>query len=102
MKMICTIVLAAFILAIPLSLWSQDEAEGAKLFKTKCIGCHGANGEGKPSMKMPAARGTAMSVEQIVDYLTKGEAGKKIHSKPMGGFSPEQAKLVAEYVKSLK
>jgi cytochrome c553 len=102
MKSICVFAVFVFLAIVSLSLWSADEVDGAQLFKTKCSPCHGENGEGKPAINMPAAKGTPMSVDEIVKYLTKGESGKKIHSKPMGGLNDAEAKAVAEHVKSLK
>ncbi len=102
MKSICIIAVLALLVAAPLSLWSAQDVDGAQVFKTKCSACHGANGEGKPAMKMPAVKGTSMTVEKLVTYLTKGESGKKIHTNPVNGLSEEQAKAVAEYVKTLK
>jgi mono/diheme cytochrome c family protein len=78
-------------------------ADGAALYKTKCSGCHGANGEGKPSMKAPAIKGTELSVDKLVDHLMKGEpTSKPPHKKGISGLSDEQAKAIAEYVKTLK
>jgi mono/diheme cytochrome c family protein len=102
MRSICLIAVLALLVAVPLSLWSQENADGAQIFKTKCANCHGANGEGKPAVKMPAVKGTEMSVDALVTYLTKGESGKKIHSKPVSGVTEEQAKIVAEFTKTLK
>ena len=102
MKSVCVIAILALLVVGPLSLWSQEGADGAQIFKTKCSNCHGANGEGKPAVKMPAVKGTSMTAEKMVTYLTKGESGKKIHVNPVSGLSEEQAKLVADYVKSLK
>ena len=53
-------------------------------------------------MKMPAVKDTKMTVEQMIPYLTKGEAGKKIHVNPVSGINEEQAKAAAEHVKTLK
>jgi cytochrome c553 len=102
MKITCVIAVLALLVAAPLSLWSQEETDGAQLFKTKCSSCHGDNGEGKPAVKIPAVKGTKMSVDKLVEYLTKGEEGKRIHSNPISGLSAEQAKTIAEYVKTLK
>jgi cytochrome c553 len=102
MKNICMIAVLALIMVSPLWLWSGDEANGAQLYKTKCAMCHGANGEGKPAAEMPALKGVSLSVEKLVTYLTKGESGKGIHENPVNDLSAEQAKLVAEYVKTLK
>ena len=101
MKSISLFTVLIFLISAPLSLLAADE--GAEIYKTKCAMCHGENGEGKPAMKMPAAKGTKMTAEQIVDYLTKGEAGKRMpHNKPANGVNADQAKAVAEYVKTLK
>ncbi len=85
-----------------MSMRSQDQVYGAQIYKSKCSACHGADGEGKPAIKMPAAKGTTMSVEEIVEYLMKGESGKRIHNNPVSGLSEEQAKASAEYVLTLK
>ena len=76
--------------------------DGAALYKKKCGGCHGASGDGKPAMKAPAIKGTTMDVDQLVQHLTKGESTSKApHNKGMSGLKDEQAKAVAEYVKTL-
>jgi mono/diheme cytochrome c family protein len=96
------LVVFVFVAATSFPLWSADAPDGAQVFKAKCAPCHGDNGEGKPAMKMPASKGTTMSVEEIVKYLTEGVSGKKIHSKPAPNLKPEEAKPVAEYVKEMK
>ena len=82
---------------------AADAADGAALFKTKCSGCHGTNGEGKTSIKAPAIRDTKMNVDQLTDHLTKGEPTSRApHKKGISGLNEEQAKATAEYVKTLK
>ena len=77
--------------------------DGATLDKKKCAGCHGSNGEGKPAMKAPALKGTAFDVNKIAQHITKGEpASKAPHNKGILGVTDEQAKAIAEFVKSLK
>lgn len=89
------IVAMAFALALP--AFAQD---GGATFKAKCAACHGAEGQGKVG---PALKGTSLSADQIVDLLTKGNDAKKVpHKKAMNGLSADDAKAVAEYVKSLK
>jgi cytochrome c553 len=102
MKSICVIAVLILLVGAPLSLWSLEESNGAQLFKTKCSNCHGANGEGKSAMNFPAIKGSKMSVEKLVAYLTKGESGNKIHSRPVKNLSAEQAASVAEYIQTLK
>jgi mono/diheme cytochrome c family protein len=74
--------------------------DGAATYKTKCAGCHGAEGQGKAG---PALKGTNLSADQIVDLLTKGDVGKKPpHTKALSSLSAADAKAVATFVKSLK
>jgi len=81
--------------------WAADE--GAALYKTKCAGCHGASGEGKAAMKAPALKGTSLDASQIAEHLTKGEStSKPPHNKGISGLSEDQAKAIADYVKTLK
>ena len=75
-------------------------AEGADIYKAKCAACHGPEGQGKIG---PALKGTAVTADQIVDMLTKGNDAKKVpHKKAIAGLSADDAKAVADFVKSLK
>ena len=88
------------LLVLSLAMSPALFAQGADTYKAKCAGCHGASGEGKMG---PALKGTQLSEEDIVAVLSKGKEGKKApHGKPVSGLSEEQAKAVAQYVKSLK
>jgi cytochrome c553 len=78
-------------------------ADGASLYKTKCAGCHGANGEGKPAVKAPAVKGTSLTADQLTQHITKGEATSKApHNKGVSGVSDADAKSIAEFIKTLK
>jgi mono/diheme cytochrome c family protein len=75
-------------------------ADGAATYKAKCAACHGPEGQGKVG---PAVKGTSLSADQITDLLTKGEDAKKApHKKAVAGVSAEDAKAVADFVKTLK
>jgi mono/diheme cytochrome c family protein len=90
----CALLSAAFALAAD---------DGAALFKSRCAGCHGAQGEGKPAMNAPSLKTTKMDATQITEHLTKGESGSKPpHNKGISGLKPDQAKAIAEYVKTLQ
>jgi mono/diheme cytochrome c family protein len=90
-------------LLIMASIVSSAADEGDALYKRKCAGCHGASGEGKTAVKAPALKGTARDVTQLVDHITKGEAASKPpHNKGIAGLTEDQAKAIAEFVKSLK
>jgi cytochrome c len=92
--------LAEMSLILASASWADD---GAALYKSKCSGCHGANGEGKASMRAPALKGTSLDASQITEHITKGEStSKPPHNKGISGLSDEQAKSIADYIKSLK
>ena len=92
--------LAAILLITSSASWGAD---GAALYKTKCAGCHGASGEGKPAMKAPALKGTSEGADQLVERITKGVSGAKTpHAKGISGLDDEKAKAIAEFIKTLK
>jgi mono/diheme cytochrome c family protein len=76
--------------------WAKD---GASIYKSKCAGCHGSQGEGKIGPKLA---GTSMSEDDIVKALTTGGLSKAPHTKPFKGANAENAKQVATYIKSLQ
>ena len=101
MKRTIVVSLTAIFLMLCSASWAADE--GASLFKSKCAGCHGANGEGKAAIKAPALKGTSLDSSQIVEHLTKGEStSKPPHNKGISGLSEDQAKAIADYVKTLR
>ena len=96
-KLIVLLVVVALSISIALPAFAAD---GAASYKAKCAACHGPEGQGKVG---PALKGTALSVDQINDLLTKGDDAKKApHKKAISGLEAGDAKAVAEYVKSLK
>jgi cytochrome c len=95
------VVLAVVLIVV--STASLAAEDGAALYKSKCAACHGTNGNGKSAMKAPALKGTQLDVDQILQHITKGEAVSKApHNKGIAGISDDQAKAIAEFVKSLK
>jgi cytochrome c553 len=102
MKNVCVVVIAALLVAVPLSLWAKDAADGAQAYKTRCAACHGDKGEGTLAGKIPAVKGTAMDVEKLLAFLTKGQGGKTVHATPIVNLNDGEVKAVAEYVKSMK
>jgi mono/diheme cytochrome c family protein len=73
--------------------------DAAAIYKSKCAGCHGAQGEGKSGPKLG---GTSLSEDDIVNVLTKGGQPKAPHTKAFPEASEAKAKQLAAYVKSLK
>ncbi|HXZ33965.1 MAG TPA: cytochrome c [Terriglobales bacterium] len=93
--LVVTPLITGFVVSQP--AFAQD---GAATYKAKCAACHGAEGQGKVG---PALKGTSISADQIAGLLTKGDDAKKPpHKKALSGLSADDAKAVAEYVKSLK
>jgi mono/diheme cytochrome c family protein len=92
--------LAEMSLILASASWADDRAA---LYKSGGSGCHGTNGEGKASMRAPALKGTSLDASQITEHITKGEStSKPPHNKGISGLSDEQAKSIADYIKSLK
>jgi len=101
MKCRMVVILAALLSSLSMVVWAAPD--GQALYKGKCAACHGANGEGKPGMKAPALRGSTIEVDKLTEHITKGDAAMKPpHNKGMSGISEEQAKAIAEYVRTLK
>jgi cytochrome c553 len=96
-KFIVLLVVVSLCASIALPAFAAD---AAATYKTKCASCHGPEGQGKVG---PAVKGTTLSADQITDLLTKGaDAKKPPHKKGMAALSADDAKAVAEYVKTLK
>lgn len=96
-------IVTASVCVLSISALSWAAGDGATLYKSKCSGCHGTNGEGKPAVKAPALKGTKLDANQIVQHLTKGEPQSKApHNKGMAGLSEEQAKAIADFIATLK
>src|SRR4051812_37841733 len=94
------VTVGALLLFSSTAIWAADD--GAALYKKRCGGCHGANGEGKPAMKAPALKNTTMDADRPVAHITNGESTSKTpHNKGMSGLKDEQAKAIADYVKTL-
>jgi hypothetical protein len=54
-------------------------------------------------MKAPGVKGTTLSSDELVAHITKGEATSKApHNKGIAGLTDDQAKAIAEYIKTLK
>src|SRR5215469_8651993 len=86
-----SITVIAVLLLAASSAWAKD---GATIYKSKCAGCHGAQGQGKMGPKLA---GTALSADDIVKVLTTGGEAKPPHTKAFKGATPENAKAVAAY-----
>ena len=97
MRITILLLIVALTLSVALPAFGAD---GAATFKAKCAACHGPEGQGKIG---PNLAGTALTADQIVAVITKGDDAKKPpHKKPFAALSADDAKAVADFVKSLK
>jgi mono/diheme cytochrome c family protein len=105
-KVILAVLALAFalFLALPNLSWAQ-----ADVYKAKCAGCHGADGNGTAAGQKMGAKAFSspdvqkMSDAQIVDYIENGGPQKKAtHAFASKGVDATEAAKLATYVKSLK
>jgi cytochrome c6 len=79
-----------------------DAAAGEAAFKTKCAGCHGADGKGKEAMKttdMAAADVQKLSDADLSKIISEGKPPRMPAYKTL---TPEQVKDLVSYIRSLK
>lgn len=100
MKKFCILTAIAVCAATAAFVWSADNA--AALYDSKCSMCHGDKGEGNPGGGIPALKGTVMTAETLVTFITKGDKAKTIHAEPVGDLNDDQAKALAEFIKKMK
>ena len=78
-----------------------DVAAAEATYKSKCAGCHGADGKGKPAMKtkdLASPEVQKMSDEELSGIITNGKS-------PMPAYktmTPDQVKDMVAYIRSLK
>jgi len=96
-KFIVMLVICALAISVAMPAFAAD---GAATYKAKCAACHGPEGQGKVG---PALKGTSLTADQITDLLAKGNDAKKApHKKAISGVAADDAKAVADFVKTLK
>ena len=98
MKKTLTLMLVLAIAALALPAWADATPDGAALYKSKCAMCHGANGEGKASMKTVQFPKT-LTAEQIVKITTDGKDKMPSYK---GKLSPDEVAQVAKHVVTLE
>jgi len=96
-KFIVLFVIFTLIISVAMPAFAAD---GAATYKAKCAACHGPEGQGKVG---PTVKGISLTADQLTDLLTKGNDAKKApHKKAIIGLSADDAKAVADFVKTLK
>jgi mono/diheme cytochrome c family protein len=94
---------AAFAVMLSLSLPAHAQ-DAASLFKSKCAGCHAADGTGSAMGKKMGAHDfttadvQGMSDAQLTDIITNG----KNKMPKYGSLPPDQVKGLVAYVRTLK
>jgi cytochrome c6 len=100
-KVVTTAIAFAVVLTLPLSARAQD---ASSLFKSKCAGCHAADGTGSAMGKKMGAHDftTAdvqkMSDAELTDIITNG----KNKMPKYGSLKPEETKGLVAYIRTLK
>jgi cytochrome c6 len=91
----------AFLLSVPLAALAQD---GATIYKSKCVGCHAADGTGSAMGKKMGAHDfttadvQGMSDAQLTDIITNG----KNKMPKYASLKPEDIKGLVAYIRTLK
>jgi|SRR5208282_1940788 len=91
----------AVVLSLPLSARAQD---ASALFKSKCAGCHAADGTGSAmGKKMGAHDFTSADVQKISDAeLTDIITNGKNKMPKYASLKPEEIKGLVAYIRTLK
>ena len=101
--LIVMIALALF-MVVPNLSWAADD--GATLYKAKCAACHGADGAGKPAAKIPSLisdEAKKGSDADLTDMIANGGKAKKAsHAYSAKGLTPDQIKMVVEYIRGMQ
>jgi cytochrome c6 len=93
----------AFALLFSLSV-SAHAQDASALFKSKCAGCHSADGTGSPMGKKMGAHDfttadvQGMSDAQLTDVITNG----KNKMPKYASLKPEEVKGLVAYIRTLK
>lgn len=109
------ILLTLFLVAVTIACGSSDGGEGkaavqvknsataeppdgAKIFKTYCVQCHGLYGD----LQINGAKDLTKSELTLEERITLIENGKNLMTPFKGMLSPEQIKAVAAYTMEIK
>jgi mono/diheme cytochrome c family protein len=100
-KLVC--LTAAVIASVSSAAAAED---GAALFKTKCVACHGATGAGKPALKgtnLLSDEAKKATDDELTAAITSGGKAKKAaHAYGQKGVTPEQVKALVAHVRTLQ
>lgn len=102
-KMMAATVIVAFgLLSAPV----QAQSGGEALYKSKCAGCHGADGKGQTTMgkannllDLGSAEVQKLSDDELSGIIGNGKGKMPAYGKSL---KPEQIKDLVAYIRSLK
>jgi mono/diheme cytochrome c family protein len=104
-----TVLMFVFMFAIVLSLMVPRVAaadDGGTLYKAKCAACHGADGAGKPTAKIPSLisdDSKKATDATLTDDIANGGADKKpTHAFATKGLTPDQVKMIVSYIRDIQ
>ncbi|MGE5648492.1 MAG: c-type cytochrome [Acidobacteriota bacterium] len=100
MKVFAAVSLAALLGA------SAQAQDGAALFKSKCVACHNTKGQGRTSMKgtnLLSDEAKKKTDDELTDQILNGGPSKKAsHAFGKKGVTPDQAKAIVAYIRTLQ
>ena len=79
-----------------------DVATAEATFKTKCAGCHGADGKGKEALKTRDLASADVQKQSDADLSGIITNGKPPKMPPYKSLTPDQVKDLVAYIRSLK
>jgi mono/diheme cytochrome c family protein len=91
------ILASAFVVVSVGARTGADDFDAAGTYKAKCVACHGAKAEKKFN--------STLSEDEMVQAVLKGKKPEKPPNMPAfeeRGITPDQAKALVAYMKSIK
>jgi mono/diheme cytochrome c family protein len=80
--------------------------DGAALYKSKCVACHGPAGAGKPALKgtnLLSDEAKKASDDALTNSIMAGGTAKKAsHAFGSKGITADQAKQLVAYIRTLQ
>jgi cytochrome c6 len=97
--------LALAALPAPVHADAASAAAGAELYKSKCVGCHGADGSGNTPMgkalKVQDLRKPDLQARKDADLAASITNGKGKMPPQKANLTPAQVNQIVEYVRTL-
>ena len=103
MQLFATVTVISLGFVVSLSAQAQNTAE--TLYKSKCAGCHGADGTGSATGKKMGAHDfttadvQGMSDTELSTVITNGKNKMPAYGKPL---KPEEVKGLVAYIRTVK